>query len=167
MVRLGQVRLGSLRSGMVKLGSVSLRYITLSQVRSRQVIYLMMYFFIYLSIRPSFHPFTYYQLAKRNVVQPNIMSRIFSSISVSDYRHKIRNCCRQMGHDLNSTPHLHKPHINTMNRMLQWSVSNDTLSEMLYKQLQHEHNCIKYARTICDTIQGHQKRWTGFETVIT
>lgn len=54
-MRLGQVRLGSLRSGMVKLGSVSLRYITLSQVRSRQVIYLMMYFFIYLSIRPSFH----------------------------------------------------------------------------------------------------------------
>jgi hypothetical protein len=32
------------------------------------------------------------------------------------------------------------------------------LPEMRYKQLQHKHNCIKYARTICDTLCNKKTR---------
>lgn len=36
--------------------------------------------------------------------------------------------------------------------------NQQSLSEMRYKQLQHEHNCIKYARTICDTLGNKKTR---------
>ena len=120
-----------------------------------------MYLFIHPSVHPSMHSFiiNWQTIMLSNQTLCPETSYLYASVIKGK---KTGNCCWQKSHGLNSTSHLQQPHF-TIHRMLQWSVFSNTLSEMRYKQLQHEHNCTKYARTICATpynnnIHGYSNR---------